>query len=405
MLKIYFFLKPGKLNWKNESPIYVRLWYDRDSITMATGLYITKERWDFTNKLRMVLRMKKEKILRDSLNIFQLTIENKFNEIIRRDDDFSLTKLKNELNGKAAAKITALKIMEIYISYFSRKVNGDERSQVTLKKYKRSKDLLLNFISEEYKKEDLGWKSLNSNFINNLELYLKYRSTFKGRIGIKNNSTVKYIRMYKTAFNYALKLGIITKNPFDLYEGKVIEKDAVYLTPEELKTIETKEFTTARLIKAKDIFIFCCYTGYGPADTSVLTDDNLVADNNNDLWILANRTKNSIHENVPLLPPAHKIINKYKQLQPTLLPTISNQKMNEYLKEIATLCNIKKKLTWYSARHTFATTVTLGNGIRIENVSSMMGHTNILQTQHYAKVLDINIKEDMKKLMEKYRDK
>lgn len=207
MLKIYFFLKPGKLNWKNESPVYVRIWHDQDYITMATGLYITKERWDFTNKLRMVLRMKKEKILRDSLNIFQLMIENKFNEIIRRDDDFSLTKLKNELNGKAATKITALKIMEIYISYFSRKVNGDERSQVTLKKYKRSKDLLFNFLSEEYKKEDLGWKSLNSNFINNLELYLKYRSTFKGRIGIKNNSTVKYIRMYKTAFNYALKLG------------------------------------------------------------------------------------------------------------------------------------------------------------------------------------------------------
>ena len=91
MLRIYFFLKPGKLNWKNESPVYVRIWHDQDYITMATGLYITKERWDFTNKLRMVLRMKKEKILRDSLNIFQLMIENKFNEIMRRDDDFSLT--------------------------------------------------------------------------------------------------------------------------------------------------------------------------------------------------------------------------------------------------------------------------------------------------------------------------
>lgn len=149
--------------------------------------------------------------------------------------------------------------------------------------------------------------------------------------------------MYKTAFNYALKSGLIDKNPFDLYEGKVVETDAVYLTPEELKTIETTEITAGRLVKTKDIFIFCCYTGYAPADASALKDENLVSDNNDDFWILANRTKTSMHENVPLLPPANRIINKYRKLQPTLLPSISNQKMNEYLKEIAVLCGIKKK--------------------------------------------------------------
>ncbi|MCR4030699.1 MULTISPECIES: site-specific integrase [Flavobacterium] len=403
MLKIYFFLKPGKLNWKNESPVYVRLWHGHDSITMATGHYITKERWDFTNKLRRVLRMETEKTLRRSLDAFQLVIEKKYNEITRRDEDFSLVGLKNELNGKTPDKITALKILELHIDYFSRKVKHDERSRASLSKYERSKDLLSNFINEEYKKGDVGWKSISGNFINKLELFLRYQSTFKGHIGIRNNSTVKYMRMYKTAFNYALKSDLITKNPFDLYEGKVFETDAVYLFPEELKTIETKEITAGRLVKTRDIFIFCCYTGYAPADASALKEENLVCDNNDDLWILANRTKTSMHENVPLLPPAGRIIHKYKHLQPTLLPSISNQKMNEYLKEIATLCGIKKKLTWYTARHTFATTVTLGNGIRIENVSSMMGHANILQTQHYAKVLDLNIKEDMKKLMDKYR--
>lgn len=403
MLKIYFFLKPGKLNWKNESPVYVRLWHEHDSITISTGHYITKERWDFTNKLRSVLRMDKEKTLRRSLDAFQLAIEKKYNEIFRRDNEFSLAQLKNELNGKTPEKITALQILEIHINYFSQKVNHDERSRATLSKYERSKELLSDFIKDEYQKEDLGWKSISGNFINNLELFLRYQSTFKGHIGIRNNSTVKYMRMYKTAFNYALKLGLITKSPFDLYEGKVFETDAVYLTPEELKTIETTEITAGRLVKTRDIFIFCCYTGYAPADVSALRDENLVSDNNDDLWILANRTKTSMHENVPLLPPANRIIHKYRKLQPTLLPAISNQKMNKYLKEIAALCSIKKKLTWYTARHTFATTVTLGNGIRIENVSSMMGHANILQTQHYAKVLDINVKEDMKKLMEKYK--
>ncbi|UPZ17811.1 Arm DNA-binding domain-containing protein [Flavobacterium humidisoli] len=126
MLKIYFFLKLGKLNWKNESPVYVRLWHEHDSITISTGHYITKERWDFTNKLRRVLRLEEEKTLRRSLDAFQLAIEKKFNEIIRRDESFSLRTLKNELKGKTHDKITVLSILEIHISYFSRKVNHDE---------------------------------------------------------------------------------------------------------------------------------------------------------------------------------------------------------------------------------------------------------------------------------------
>lgn len=166
-------------------------------------------------------------------------------------------------------------------------------------------------------------------------------------------------------------------------------------------TIETKEFGSERLEKVKDIFLFCCYKRYAPIDACSLTIINLVTDNNNDRWLQTNRTKTPIRSNVPILPPVQIIIKKYEDQQTGLIPQLSNQKMNEYLKEIATICKINKNLTWYMARHTFATTVTLGNGIKIENVSSMMGHTSILQTQHYAKVLDANVKEDMSKLMEK----
>ncbi len=118
---------------------------------------------------------------------------------------------------------------------------------------------------------------------------------------------------------------------------------------------------------------------------------------------MTNRTKTAIRENVPVLPPAMAVIKKYKNKQIGLLPQISNQKMNAYLKEIADICEINKHLTWYVSRHTFATTVTLGNGVRLEHVSAMMGHTNIKQTQHYAKVLDVNIMEDMEKLKLKYK--
>jgi integrase len=148
--------------------------------------------------------------------------------------------------------------------------------------------------------------------------------------------------------------------------------------------------------------LFSCYTGYAPVDAANLTSNNISSDGNDNLWIITNRAKTAIRANVPILPPTLAIINKYRNMQIGLIPKLSNQKMNAYLKEIADLCGIDKHLTWYVARHTFATTVTLGNGIRIENVSAMMGHTNIKQTQHYAKVLDMNIMEDMSKLKQKY---
>ena len=133
-----------------------------------------------------------------------------------------------------------------------------------------------------------------------------------------------------------------------------------------------------------------------------LTKENLIEDNDNSLWIKTNRAKTNVKSNVPIIPPVKRIIDKYDHLDETLLPRISNQKINEYLKEIAILCGIDKKLCHYVARHTFATTVTLGNGLSIENVSKMMGHTRITMTQHYAKVLDINVKKDMDKLNEIY---
>lgn len=407
MLKIYFYLKSERVNERDESSICTRIRYKQESISISTGKYISKERWDFTNKLRNVLKLEKEKVIRRSLDLFHLTIEKKFNELIQHNTDISLLNLRDELKGKKIIKeneISIIEVLEMHIEYFRKKVSIAERSKATLQKYERSKELLMIFTQRECDDVYFAWSKIDSPFIFNLESYLKYESNFKGRIGVKNNSVVKYMRMYKTAFNYAVKMGKLARNPFDIYEGKLNIKNAVYLTPEELKTIETKKFGNERLEKVKDIFLFCCYTGYAPIDACSLTVNNLVTDNNNDQWIQTNRAKTSIRSNVPILPPVQKIIKKYTDQQTGLIPQLSNQKMNEYLKEIAILCKIDKNLTWYAARHTFATTVTLGNGVRIENVSSMMGHTNILQTQHYAKVLDSNVKEDMNKLIEKYNN-
>jgi site-specific recombinase XerD len=408
MLKVIFYLKAEKVDKSGESPVFARISYKQKTIAISTGKAISKERWLFTNNLRNVLKIEKEKVIKSSLDLFQLNAEKKFNELFRIDSDVSLELLKEELSGKTNAKkncstnqTSIIEILDKYNKYFRRKVAAGERSSASLQKYERSKELLLNFMKKNYGISDIPALEISSSFVYKLEEFLKYESNFKGKIGIKNNSVVKYMKMYKTACNYSIKMDLIVKNPFHIYDGKLSIKDAVFLTQQELNIIESKIFSVNRLERVKDIFLFCCYTGYAPVDAIDLTFDNLFEDSNGNLWIMTSRAKTAIRANVPVLPTALDIINKYKDQQDGLIPQISNQKMNAYLKEIADICGITKHLTWYVARHTFATTVTLGNGIRLENVSAMMGHTNIKQTQHYAKVLDVNIMNDMNKLKDK----
>ncbi|WP_348799880.1 site-specific integrase [Flavobacterium adhaerens] len=410
MLKVIFFLKSSTVDKNGELTIFARLSLNKQRISISTGKSISKDRWIFTNNLRNVLKLEKEKVIKSSLDLFQLNAEKKFNELFRIDSEVSLELLKEELSGKTNAKkngntnqTTIIEILDKYNKYFRRKVAAGERSSASLQKYERSKELLLNFMKKNYGTNDMPALEISSSFVYKLEEFLKYESNFKGKIGIKNNSVVKYMKMYKTACNYSIKMDLIIKNPFQIYDGKLSIKDAVFLTQQELDTIENKIFSVNRLEKVKDIFLFSCYTGYAPVDAMDLSLGNLFEDNNGNLWIMTSRAKTAIRANVPVLPSTLKIINKYKNQQQGLIPQISNQKMNAYLKEIADVCGITKHLTWYVARHTFATTVTLGNGMRIENVSSMMGHTNIKQTQHYAKVLDVNIMEDMEKLKLKYK--
>ncbi|MEW4925191.1 tyrosine-type recombinase/integrase [Algibacter sp. 2305UL17-15] len=405
MIKTYFFLKTDKQNSNGESPIYAKIELQGKTSTLCTSKYITKDRWDATNKLKNTLRVASEKNCKTTLNIIESKIESIYLELVKVNSNVKLSDIKNELSGKKSksTEIDIIKLFENHNNYFKRKFEAGERSKASLQKYNRAKDLLYNFISLKHRKTSFNVVDIDNTFIYELESFLKYESTFKSKVGINHNSVVKYFQCFKTVCKYGIKRNLIKNNPFLIYDEKLKIKDAVFLTQDELQRIENKVFSTERLNRVKDIFLFSCYTSYAPIDVEKLTIKNLIKDNEGSLWIKTNRAKTAIKSNVPVLPPVQKILNKYAHLEgDKLLPSISNQKINEYLKEIAVLCQIDKKLTHYVARHTFATTVTLANGVAIENVSSMMGHTRITMTQHYAKVLDSSVKKDMDKLNKKY---
>ena len=404
MIKVLFFIKNSKVKLTGEAPIYAKLTLENETTVVSTGKNISLERWENTNKLRLNLRSEKEKVLKQSLELFQLKIEQIYLTLLKSNPDFSLNDVKNILKGNdLGSKTFLLDIFKKHNEDFRRKVLINEKSKASLQKYNRSKDLIGAFLRKKYGKDDIEIEKVNNAFIYNLESYLKYESQYKGIVGIKNNSVVKYFKNFKTVCNYGIKMELIDKNPFANYDGKLKVTEAVFLSQEELNKIENLNLTNTRLDRVRDIFLFSCYTGYAPVDACKLTKDNIILDNDGNPWIKTERTKTKIKANVPLLPITQKIIDKYDGYQYTLLPKLSNQKMNAYLKEIADLCDLKKNLTWYASRHTFATTVTLGNGLKIENVSAMMGHSSIKQTQHYAKVLDSSVMNDMQKLMSKYK--
>ncbi|MCR9253711.1 MAG: site-specific integrase, partial [bacterium] len=221
------------------------------------------------------------------------------------------------------------------------------------------------------------------------------------------NTAMKHIERLRKMINLAIKIEWLDKDPFAKFSPKFNRTKRGYLNEEELNNIINKEFKIERLQQVRDLFVFSCFTGLSYSEVYDLEPTHIVKGIDGDTWIEGQRKKTGEFYAVPLLPHAHQIIEKYKddvksQAKGKLLPVLSNQKLNSYLKEIADLCGIEKNLTFHLARHTFATTVTLSNGVPIESVSKMLGHSSLRTTQIYAKVINSKISQDMKVLVNKY---
>jgi integrase len=226
----------------------------------------------------------------------------------------------------------------------------------------------------------------------------------KGVKKVGHNATMKYLANLKKIVLICVKNDIIAKDPFFAFKFAKHEVDRIALTEHELRTVANKVFEIPRLEQVRDIFLFCCYTGLAYADVAKLSKMDIIEGRSGEMWINIKRQKTDSASRIPLLPPALKLLKKYEsqleRLDKHLLPVLSNQKMNAYLKEIGDVCGIVKPITFHLARHTFATTVTLSNGVPIETVSRMLGHRSLKTTQLYAKVLDKKVSDDMQRLSE-----
>lgn len=409
--KVSFYLKGDKKNSQSEVAIYGKIHLGGVLSTFSTGMYINPERWEKTNYLRNPLRIPSEVSLKSYLDSIEQSIYDKYLMLFkaRQSENITASELKRfvfvgEISEK---KITFVAVINDYTDYFKHQVAKNERSNGSLEKYLRMVEVVKQFLKLKYKKEDIEFDAVNRQFVYDLDYFLRFERVHNGKKGLANNTAVKYMRNISAMLNYAKKRGVITDNPFEIYDGKLADVETVFLTLDELRSIEKKHFDNRRLDVARDIFLISCYTSFSPVDVMNLTYDNYIQDEDGDYWIKTNRQKTKVKTSIPVFPSLQKILNKYKNDPECeefnkLIPNRSNSNMNAYLKEIADLCGIKKNLTWYVGRHTFATTVALANKVPLEVISQIMGHKRVTQTQHYAKLMDGSVKAHVKNLHDKF---
>lgn len=398
---ILLFIKKTKLDFLGKANIYLRITVNGQRAEFSVHRKIEPCRW--SSKTGLAKGGSKEV---QELNRYLTSIKSNLilcqQRLIEQGNEVTAVKLRDLYLGKDEESKMVLQIFQDHNDQLEKLVGIDYAAN-TLIRYKTTKNHITKFIQNEYKVKDFPLKKVDIKFINSLEYYLKTKQK------CSHNTTFKYVSNLKKIIRIAYTNGWIDADPFIHYKTKFKIVDREFLLEDEIKSIIEKKTTLERINIVKDIFVFCCFTGLAYIDVKKLSKDNIVLGIDGDYWIKTKRTKTDSRTNIPILPIAQSILNKYAYHPDMLnsdkvLPVLSNQKMNTYLKEIADICGIQKNLTFHLARHTFATTVTLNNGVPIESVSKMLGHKSLRATQHYAKILDKKVSNDMKALREKFNN-
>ncbi len=391
-ISILFYAKRSKTTTDGLVPIYLRITIDGQRIEQSTNRFVDPLKWS-KEQGKMKSQSEEARILNTYLDILKGNIYNMQKELIHDGNEANYENFRNKFFGIEERKKMLVPIFEDHNQKVEALLN-QEFAPGTLERYKTSLKHTIDFLKWKYNVSDIDIKKIDHVFVTEYEFYL--RSVRK----CANNTAVKYIKNFGKIIRICIANGWIDKNPFANFKSKVKEVERVFLVEEELEVMANKEIKFERLALVRDIFLFSCYTGLAYIDVKQLSNLNINIGIDGFKWIFTNRQKTDTKSNIPLLPMAEEIITKYKDHpqcinQGKLLPILSNQKMNAYLKELADMCGIQKELTFHIARHTFATSVTLTNGVPIESVSKMLGHKNLRTTQHYAKILDKKVSEDM----------
>lgn len=398
-ISILFVIAQNRERMDSKVPLFCRITYLKKRKQFATGIFINPKNWDTKNQ-KIKPPEEDYKNYNSTISLIKSKTNQAFLMLLAQDTTFTVEDIYNHYLGKPAVR--TLGIIAYYKEYLEKnnKLIGIEIKQSTWNKFNYIHNDIKGFIKYKYNKADILLKDLDYSFILEFEYYLK---TEKHQKQITVN---KALQRLKKVVKAALIDKLIEFHPFVEHKPKKVITNVIYLTPEELHKLETCTFSQPRLEQVRDMFIFCCYTGLAYNEMSQLKGKHIQAGFDGMKWIKMIRDKTSKEISIPLLTKSANIIGKYDGIidDGLLLPIISNQKFNSYLKEIAEIVGIEKKLTHHTARKTFATTVLLYNDVPMEIVSELLGHSKLSTTQeHYAKVVQKKVSEHIMELGKKLK--
>ncbi|HEX5152777.1 MAG TPA: site-specific integrase [Parafilimonas sp.] len=395
---LLFYLKKPKNYTSGSMPVYLRITADGLLKEISLGRQWEPARWNAKSG-KAIGSKEDTKKLNEFIDTVRSKVYNARLQLIEKNEAVTADELKKALTGEDRKVFLLLKVFDEHNEKMETLIEKKEYAEGTLTHFKTTQRHLKDFIKWKFQRDDFELNKIDYSFISDFEYYLKKEVC-------AHNTAMKYLGDFKKIILVAMKRSLISKDPFMGYSLRRKDVDTEFLVEHELNAIMKKTFLTDRLNLVKDIFLFSCFTGLAYADVKKLKSSEIRIGIDGKKWLFIKRQKSTTPAPVPLLPLAIEILDKYKNHPKCVadekpLPILSNQKMNEYLKEIADLCGIQKELTYHTARHTFATTVTLNNNVPIESVSKMLGHKSLKQTQHYARILNKKVSEDMQALTSK----
>lgn len=392
---ILFTIRESKVRKNGKAPIEIAITVNGDRCTLSTGKQVAIDKWD---KVKQQVKGKDEEAqsLNNCLKAIKAKLYQKEAELLDRGFIITAELLRDAYFDKVES-IKERSLFEVFEEHNQEqeKLVGNGVSKATHWVSVYTIRLLREFVQQKYKREDLYLRELNLNFIQSFHSFLRIDKD------MAQNSSTKHLKLLKKIINLSVANSYMAFNPFSTYKVKREPVDIDFLDEEELRKIINFDTPLPRLERAKDMFLFGCFTGLSYIDIKTLTPEHFEKDSAGRIWIKKRRVKTGVLSRIPLLPIAKLILDKYKGGE-KLLPIQDPADINKYLKDIAILCGINKRICFHTSRHTFASTVTLANNISLEVVSKMLGHTNTRMTAHYAKLIDKCIGEQMDKLMDTF---
>ncbi len=397
-MSILFMIIRTKM-YEGKAPVWARLTVNGKRSQFSLGKKIEPEKWDVHAGI-IKGNSEDAKTFNNYLNQVRGDLQKHYNVLASCNEYVSSEMVRNAYMGIEEKSKTICEAFDYHNLKFKEKAATGSLSFKTLKRFEITKGKVIEFLKEKHNVSDKPLPEIKLRFITEFEHFLTTKQ------GLQSNTAMKYIKNIKKIMNVAVANEWLPSNPLLSFKCTYQNPEREILSQEELDAMYQKPMLIKRLAEVRDVYIFCCYTGYAFSDVASFTSQEVCIGLDGEKWIQTKRIKTDSQENVMLLPVALEIIEKYKThpyciANDKLLPVISNQKFNAYLSEIAELCGIKKHLTSHTARHTFATTVTLSNDVPIESVSAMLGHNSIRTTQIYAKIVQKKLSNDMKALRER----